>query len=78
VQHALLDQELRPRDVAVALEERVVEVEEGELHRLSLARAGALLQQRHGDRPPGLERVAVERVERGHERAHVARACVRR
>ncbi|MNC95405.1 hypothetical protein D3C83_125180 [compost metagenome] len=31
VQHALLDQELRPGDVAVAVEQRVVEVEQGEL-----------------------------------------------
>ena len=32
VEHALLDQELRPGVVAVAVEECVVEIEEGELH----------------------------------------------
>ena len=41
MQHALLDQELRPRVVAVAVEERVVEVEERELHREpSIGRSG--------------------------------------
>ena len=38
VEHALLDQELRPLEIAVAREQRVVEIEERELHRSRVIR----------------------------------------